>query len=667
MDPIEINIFGIPGLVIFWIAAIIAFSLFGKRLIKLVNLLKRAKPENRFDNLFKRISYVFIFVLGQKRLLHEYLIGIAHFLIFWGFLLFAGTFGWNLLKWLFPVLPIPYADDVGIIRIFFVVFSILVFVSLLVATIRRAFFPPPHLQKTADAYIIITLISLAVLTTFFGLGFRSVAIGHEEASLNPADNFLFSIFSCVSVDSAGGLFLLMMWLHKLVVLGFLAYLPYSKHLHLLASPFGVFFSNDDKVNSLDVLSSEDLSAGASQWNEFTWRQLLNSFACAECGRCDRVCPALTSGFKLSPREIIHHLKEHILEAGLNSNGKSAGDKEKRPLIGEIISENELWGCTTCMSCMDRCPVLNEHIPLIVNMRRYLVSQGSVDANVQDVLTKMGRYGNSLGQSDRMRTKWTQGLDFKIKDARKEPVEYLWFVGDYASYDTRIQDITRMTAKIFQKAGMDFGILYEGEKNSGNDIRRIGEEGLFETLKDKNLQVIEKAQFKKIVTTDPHTYNTLKNEYGLNGKSANGKMEILHYTEVFDEQIQKGEIKPNKQLNYSVTYHDPCYLGRYNGIYDEPRRVLKSLGVKLKEMPRHGAKSYCCGAGGGRIWMEDEPGIKERPSDSRIREAVALQGVQTLVTSCPKDVVMFQDAVKTTGNEGKITIKDLSQLVFEAIE
>jgi len=676
MDPIKINILGIPGLILFWVITLIAFGLFGKRIVALVRLLIRAKPENRFDNLGKRILSLFTFVLGQKRLLHEYVIGVAHFLIFWGFLLFAGSFGWNLIKWLFPFLPLPYADEVGIIRIFFVIFSVLVTLSLAVATVRRIFFPPPHLQKTADAYIIISLISLVVLTTLFGLGFRAVAVGPEESSLNLADNLLFSVFSGISPDSARGLFLLMMWIHQIVVLGFLAYLPYSKHLHLLAAPFGVFFSDTDRVNSLDISGAkEETSSGASRWNEFTWRQLLNSFACAECGRCDRVCPALTSGFTLSPRLIIHHLKEHILGAGFSDNSKKTdGDNEIRPLVGGIISEKDLWACTTCLSCMERCPVLNEHIPLIVNMRRYLVSQGTIDNTLQDVLTKMGRYGNSMGQSDRMRAKWTQGLEFKIKDARKEPVEYLWFVGDYASYDSRIQDITRKTAQVFQKAGLSFGILYEGERNSGNDIRRVGEEGLFDILKEKNLQAIKQAKFKNIITTDPHTYNTLKNEYELNSTSDNkenafpaGATQVKHYTEVLDELIQNGKLKINKKLNYAVTYHDPCYLGRYNGIYDAPRRILKSLGAKLIEMPRNRSKSYCCGAGGGRIWMEDQPGIKERPAENRIREAVSLPGVEALIAPCPKDIVMFQDALKTTGNEGKIAIKDISELLCEVME
>jgi Fe-S oxidoreductase len=493
--------------------------------------------------------------------------------------------------------------------------------------------------------------------------FRIGAGGFEEASLNPIDEILARNGLGLYADSASAwqLYSWMFFAHQTIVLFFLAYLPYSKHLHLLASPFSVLFGNVKHAGSLDVgqLNGES-STGASQWNEFTWRQLLNGFACAECGRCDRSCPALTSGYKLSPRMIVHQIKEHLLEAGLNT--KPSESNHPRRLIGGIVSETEIWACATCYACMERCPVLNEHIPLIVSMRRHLVGQGSVDGTLQDVLTKMSRYGNSVGQSDRMRAKWTQGLGFPVKDARKEAVEYLWFVGDYASYDPRIQNTTRMTAKVFQKAGLDFGILFEGERNSGNDIRRVGEEGLFEILKEKNLQVMRQAKFKKIVTTDPHTYNTLKNEYCLDGE-----VPVRHHTEVLDELIHDGRLRITRALHQRLVYHDPCYLGRYNGVYDPPRRILKALGARLVEMPRNRSASYCCGAGGGKIWMEDQPGIKERPAENRLREAVSLQGVQTLVAACPKDVVMFQDALKTTGNEGKLTVREIADLVYEAIE
>jgi Fe-S oxidoreductase len=282
--------------------------------------------------------------------------------------------------------------------------------------------------------------------------------------------------------------------------------------------------------------------------------------------------------------------------------------------------------------------------------------------LQDALANLGRYGNSFGQSDRMRAKWTQGVQPAVKDARREEVEYLWFVGDYASYSATLTDVTRKTADVFHKIGLNFGILFDAERNAGNDVRRVGEEGLFEMLVDKNKQAFAKAKFQTIVTTDPHTYNTLKNEYPTNG---NGPLNVLHYAELLDQMIAAGQIKFNKKLGYKVTYHDPCYLGRYNGVYDAPRRVLEATGCEIVEMPRNRDRAFCCGAGGGRIWM-DEKDVKDRPSESRIREAAVLTGVQTFVVACPKDLTMFKDAVKTTGNEQTLAVKDLIDLVAEAL-
>jgi Fe-S oxidoreductase len=309
-----------------------------------------------------------------------------------------------------------------------------------------------------------------------------------------------------------------------------------------------------------------------------------------------------------------------------------------------------------------CPVRNEHVPLITRMRRHLVARGEIETRLQDTLTSLGRYGNSFGQSDRNRAKWTKDLPFKLKDARKEAVDYLWFVGDYASFDPRLQEITRSVAKIFQMAGLDFGILYEGERNAGNDVRRVGEEGLYEMLAEKNLAILQKCDFKQIVTTDPHTFNTLKNEYPDFGLTH----PVFHYTELFLKLLREDRLRPKKNGSMAVTYHDPCYLGRYNDVYDPPREIIEALNLKLTEMPRNRVDGYCCGAGGGRIWMEDKPGSCERPSEHRVREAAELDGVHTLIATCPKDIVMFQDAVKTTATEGKLEIRDISELLWKAL-
>ena len=302
------------------------------------------------------------------------------------------------------------------------------------------------------------------------------------------------------------------------------------------------------------------------------------------------------------------------------------------------------------------------------MRRYLVFEGQVDAELQDALSNLGRYSNSFGLSPRRRAMWTRSIQPKIKDARREAIDYLWLVGDYASYSPTLTRITQITAEVFQKAGLEFGILYEGEHNSGNDVRRVGEEGLFEMLVEKNTDAFNRCTFNAIITTDPHSYNALKHEYPFSVAAAPGNpgiQPVLHYTELLDQLIASGHLKFSKKLGYKVTYHDPCYLGRYNGVYDPPRRVIEATGCELVEMPRHHDRALCCGAGGGRIWME-EGELQERPSEARIREAVGLDGVSAFVVACPKDVTMYKDAVKTTGHEDRLVIMDLIELVYEAL-
>ncbi len=674
MDPASIRVLGIPFYVFVWVATIVSFGIFARRFWAVAGVLFRARAENRFDHIPRRIFNFVANVLGQKRLLNEPLIGTAHLLIFWGFVLYAGSFGWTLIRALCPVLPIPYPDEVAPLRILLEIFALLTLAGIAFAAMRRMFFPPPHLQRTGDANFILILITLLMGTFVMGQEFRAAILETGSGTLNPLERLLFNNGQQIAIgrDTAQILYLVMFWAHQGIVLFFLAYLPYSKHLHLLASPFNVFFGSLHPGTELGPTSEDgSLHAEAKRWDDFSWKQLMNAFSCAECGRCDRACPALTSGAKLSPRMVIQHLKEHVLDTAINPSTSSLSPGNGKGPLGGSVSAEELWACATCMSCMDRCPVMNEHLPVIVQMRRHLVGEGAVDSALQEALTNLGRYGNSFGKSGRLRSRWTQDLDFKIKDARKEPVDYLWFVGDYASFDPRVQRLTQLTAQIFHEGGLDFGILYEGERNAGNDARRAGEEGLFESLKDKNLQTLSKAKFRKIVTTDPHTFNSLKNEYFKNGRaaaSASGNsdgIEVLHYTEVFNNLFQSGKLKARKPIPYAVTYQDPCYLGRYNGVYKAPRQVLQSLGVELREMPRNRSRSYCCGAGGGRIWIGESPGVQERPAENRIREAAALPGVETLAVTCPKDMAMFLDALKTTGMEGKFNVKDMSELVWEA--
>ena len=285
----------------------------------------------------------------------------------------------------------------------------------------------------------------------------------------------------------------------------------------------------------------------------------------------------------------------------------------------------------------------------------------MDAVLQEALTNLTRYGNSFGATPEVRAEWTRHLGFPVKDARKEPVHYLWFVGDYCSFDPRVAPATRAAAHIFRRAGIDFGILYDAEFNSGNDVRLRGEDHLFATLRERNRAVFSRAHFEEIVTTDPHSFHVLRNEYS----PANGSSPVLHHTQLFRRLLASGDLLVRRRLNLKVTYHDPCYLGRYNAIFEAPRRVMAAIGLKLIEMPQNRVYSYCCGAGGCRIWMQNPPVIRERPAVTRVREAAMLDGVRTLVVVCPKDLVMFQDAIRITGLEDRLEVKELAELVDQA--
>jgi Fe-S oxidoreductase len=292
-----------------------------------------------------------------------------------------------------------------------------------------------------------------------------------------------------------------------------------------------------------------------------------------------------------------------------------------------------------------------------------VEQGELVPTLQTALEAIGQHGNSFGRPADSRAAWTKALDFKIKDARTEPVDVLWFVGDYASFDERSQEVTRATAQLFHAAGLDFGILYDAEHNSGNDVRRVGEEGLFETLAQRNIKTLQSATFRRIVTTDPHTLNALRNEYPQLG---GGPWEVVHHAQQLLELIEDGRLDVRGQLDCRVTYHDPCHLGRMNGDFEAPRRILDLLGCELVEMPRNRENSFCCGAGGGRIWMPDSVGT-ERPSENRIHEATALGDVDYFVVTCPKDVTMYEDAIRSTGNDDRLALRELTELVQAALD
>jgi Fe-S oxidoreductase len=400
-------------------------------------------------------------------------------------------------------------------------------------------------------------------------------------------------------------------------------------------------------------------------HDLAWTRVLDAYACVQCNRCQDVCPANFQGRPLSPSALEVNKRYLLKEATFGSHP----DRLLLPLTETVISQEAVWSCTTCHACVSVCPVGNEPMADIVDIRRRLILDGAeLDTGVQNALQSLATNGNWMSKGKRLRGRWAKEMEFPIKNATEEPVENLWFVGDTASFDERVTPNTKMVARVFQCAGLDFGILYQNESNAGNDVRRAGEEGLFEQLVEQNLQAFGKAQFKQIVTTDPHSFNTLKNEYPQFG----GKFDVKHYTAVLVKLIEEGKLTiRNKLSHYKVTFHDPCYLGRYNGGFTAPRKLLELVGAEFNEMPRNCENSFCCGAGGGQIWMgKVAPG--ERPAENRIKEALTTfeknpsDKKQLFIVTCPKDMIMYSDAVKTTGNEGKIEVRDLIQLVAEAV-
>ncbi|MBC8332630.1 MAG: 4Fe-4S dicluster domain-containing protein [Anaerolineae bacterium] len=643
---------GAPELYVYTIMFLAAFVMLFRFYRQASLWWKIGQPEARWDKLHLRLGRLIQYAIVQTKVLRQRYPGIMHVAIAWSyFVFFLGTALATIHDHFFEFL---FGNTLIVYKFILDAFTIVFLVGAGMAIYRRYVQKPRRLTLEAGFTGSLTLITLIVLGGLFTESLRLAVEQPAWAWSSPAGWALAQLWIVTGASEATltGWHLGVWVFHLLIVAITLITLPVSTLMHALTGPLNAFFSKLD--TSFGALSpAKETPTGepiyVSQLSDLSWKQLLDGDACTECGRCQEACPAFAAGTPLSPKKLILSIRD-----ALHSNGSQ--------LVGEAILPEALWACTTCGACIHECPVLIEHLDTIVDMRRHLVIEGDVDAELQDALTNLGRYGNSFGQSERMRARWSKGIEPKIKDAGKEPVEYLWFVGDYAAYSPTLTEITKKTAVVFQKVGLDFGILYKGENHSGNDVRRAGEEGLFEMLVEKNLKALERSEYQTIVTTDPHSYNALKNEYPANG---NGKKPVLHYTELLDQLIASGELRFTKNLGYKVTYHDPCYLGRYNGIYDAPRRVIEATGCEIVEMPRCRDQAFCCGAGGGRIWMA-EGEMSERPSEARIREAVELNAVTDFIVACPKDVTMYADAVKTTGNEAYIVVKDLIELVFEAM-
>ncbi len=684
--------------VIFYSLAAISTSVFALGVFLRVRKYWRGKPDMRFDHLPSRIGRAIRLIAPNATVgKRDRYAGAMHFLLMWGFVtLFLGTvilaLDYDIIRPINPNWQFYRGNFYSTYKLALDTMGSVFLVGLLAMMLRRFSFHLPQLNykrvdrpegtytrrnyKVDDAIFIGGLVLIGLT----GYLLEASRIAHDQpVSMvwSPVGSLIAKVYLWMGLTPPQLVIshTVLWWIHVSLALTFVAYIPFAKAVHILADSINITFRDEKAGVALPQIPEEPAPAhpGYREIRDFTWKHLLDLDACTKCGRCHVACPAQASGAPLSPRDLILDLREYAdeqlgVKAWLNQRivsataGDSGAVSDHQVVAGGVIKSETLWACTTCRACVEACPVGIEHVPMIVQMRRSLLDTGDMDPQLQQALTNLGKYGNSFGVSDRLRAKWTKSLDFTIKDARKEPVEYLWFVGDYASYDQRVQEITRKVATVFHYAEVDFGILYEGERNAGNDVRRVGEEGLFQLLAEQNMKALGKATFKTIVTTDPHSLNALRNEY----EQLGGQYEVIHYTELLCRLIEAGHLRFDRPLGYRVTYHDPCYLGRYNRVFDAPRAILHAVGVQFTEMGRCRENSFCCGAGGGRIWMT-ETTVQERPSVNRIREAVALGDVNYFVVACPKDVTMYQDAVKTGGFEGQIVVKDIVELVHEALE
>lgn len=511
-------------------------------------------------------------------------------------------------------------------------------------------------------------LGLLLVLGFTGFVMEGVRIAMDDPGYNGFQpvGWLFSLpFSGLSESTLADIRHGGWWFHGLLAISFVAAIPYTKATHMLQGVAALALKNPDAMRTLPPVP-EGRAAGYGSLPDFEAAHLVDLDACTKCGRCHAVCPANAVGMPLSPRDVILDLREMARDE--SAAGKyGLGDLTTQPVVAtgaSGVSPEALWSCTQCNACVQVCPVGIEQAPIIAQLRRRQVEEAEIEQGVAQTLQVIHKTGNSFGENKRKRGRWTRELDFEVPDARERPVEILWFVGDYASFDPRNQVVTRGIAELLHSAGVDFGILYDGERNAGNDVRRLGEEGLFEHLVDANLHTLEQCTFETVMTSDPHSLNTLLNEYP---GSAGGERKVRHHTTVLAALASEGRLPAGEPLGRLATYHDPCYLGRINGGFDAPRELLRAAGCEIAEMPRNRENSFCCGAGGGRIWMKEDYGARERPSEARIREALALpEPPEFFAVSCPKDVTMYEDAVKTSGNEGRIVVREVTELLRESI-
>ncbi|MCQ6281787.1 (Fe-S)-binding protein [Bacillus sp. EB600] len=656
--------------------------------------------KTEFDNDVKqRLGKIWVNVFGQKKLLKDKKSGAIHVMFFYGFLLVqfgAVDFIWNGIK---PGSHLPLGPLYPAFTFFQEIVTLVILVAVVWAFYRRYIEKLVRLKRNFKSGLVLIFIGGLMVAVLVGNGMGMIWHGEEATWAEPVASLISITLAAIGKTAAITIYYIAWWLHLIFLLSFLVYVPQSKHAHLLAGPANVYLNRLENPGKLKAINFEDESQesfGVGKIEDFTQLQLVDLYACVECGRCTNMCPATGTGKMLSPMDLMLKLRDHLTNYGAavtskqpwvpkfafaNTKGnqlalaaagsgaqEAAATSVYNPsLIGDVITEEEIWACTTCRNCEDQCPVMNEHVEKIIDLRRFLVlTEGKMNPDAQRAIQNIERQGNPWGLNRKERESWretAEGVTIPtVKEVSKagEEFEYLFWVGSMGSYDNRSQKIAIAFAKLLNEAGVKFAILGNKEKNSGDTARRLGNEFLFQEMATKNIEEMEKSEVKKIVTIDPHAYNTFKNEYPDFGLTA----EVYHHTELLAELVKEGRLIPKYEVKETITFHDSCYLGRYNEVFDPPREILKAIpGVTLVEMERNRETGMCCGAGGGLMWMEEETG--HRINIARTEQALAVK--PTVISSgCPYCLTMLSDGTKAKEVEDQVKTYDVAELLEKAV-